>query len=56
MIGGSPAASIIQVPTAWNSSLIVMGTRGRSTMADLMPGSTSQKVVSHAPCPVLIVR
>jgi nucleotide-binding universal stress UspA family protein len=38
------------------SDVIVMGSRGLGTLAGLLLGSTSQKVVSHAPCPVLIVR
>lgn len=56
MIEGSPAEAIIKVAMTWNSSLIVMGSRGMSGIAGLVLGSISQKVVSHAPCPVLIVR
>lgn len=33
-----------------------MGSRGLGRLAGLVLGSTSQKVVGHAPCPVLIVR
>jgi nucleotide-binding universal stress UspA family protein len=56
MIEGSPAEAIINVAVTRNSDLIVMGSRGMSSFEGLLLGSNSQKVVSHAPCPVLIVR
>jgi nucleotide-binding universal stress UspA family protein len=55
-IEGSPAEAIIGVAATRQSDVIVMGSRGLGTLAGLLLGSTSQKVVSHAPCPVLIVR
>jgi nucleotide-binding universal stress UspA family protein len=56
MIEGDPAAAIIDVATTRESNIIVMGSRGLGRLAGLVLGSTSQKVVAHAPCPVLIVR
>ena len=56
LIEGSPAEAIINVAKIRGSSVIVMGSRGLSSIAELMLGSTSHKVVSHASCPVLIVR
>lgn len=56
LIEGSPAEAIIQVAKTRQSQMIVIGSRGMGTLTGLMLGSTSQKVVSHAPCPVLIVR
>ncbi len=56
MIEGSPAEAIIKVAETWGSNLIVMGSRGLSGITGLVLGSTSHKVASHAPCPVLIVR
>lgn len=56
LIEGNTAEAIISVATTRNSDLIVMGSRGLGRLAGLVLGSTSQKVVSHAPCPVLIVR
>lgn len=56
LLEGDAAESIIAVAKARNSSVIVMGSRGLGRLAGLVLGSTSQKVVSHAPCPVLIVR
>ncbi|MBI5955258.1 MAG: universal stress protein [Chloroflexi bacterium] len=56
MIEGSEAEAIINVANTRNSDVIVMGSRGRGRLAGLLLGSTSQTVVAHAPCPVLIVR
>jgi nucleotide-binding universal stress UspA family protein len=56
LIEGSPAEAIINVAMTRNSDLIVMGSRGMGKLGGLLLGSTSQNVVSHAPCPVLIVR
>lgn len=56
VLAGSPAELIINAATAQGSELIVMGSRGLGRLSGLLLGSQSQKVVSHAPCPVLIVR
>ncbi|MCC6259981.1 MAG: universal stress protein [Anaerolineales bacterium] len=56
VVEGDPAEIIINLATSRKSDLIVMGSRGLGRLAGLVLGSTSQKVVSHAPCPVLIVR
>jgi nucleotide-binding universal stress UspA family protein len=56
LIEGSPAEAIIEVARTRNSDLIVIGSRGLGRLVGALLGSTSQKVVSHAPCPVLIVR
>ena len=56
LIEGSAAEAILDVAVTRNSDVIVMGSRGLGKLAGLLLGSTSQKVVAHAPCPVLIVR
>ena len=56
IIEGDSAEAIIDVATTRRSNVIVMGSRGLGRLAGLLLGSTSQKVVAHAPCPVLIVR
>lgn len=56
LLEGSPAETIIEVAATRQSDLIVMGSRGLGRLAGLVLGSNSQKVVSHAHCPVLIVR
>lgn len=56
ILEGDPASAILDIAKVRNSDVIVMGSRGLGRLAGLLLGSTSQKVVSHAPCPVLIVR
>jgi nucleotide-binding universal stress UspA family protein len=56
LIEGSPAEAIINVAVTRGSDVIVMGSRGLGRIAGALLGSTSQKVVTHAPCPVLIIR
>jgi len=56
LLEASPAEAIINVANTRKSDVIVIGSRGLGTLAGLLLGSTSQKVVAHAPCPVLIVR
>lgn len=53
---GDAAEAIISAAEADKSDLIVMGSRGLGRLTGLVLGSTSQKVVAHAPCPVMIVR
>lgn len=56
MIEGDPAEMIIEVANTRASDMIIMGSRGLGKLAGLLLGSTSQKVVAYAHCPVLIVR
>jgi len=56
MIEGDPAETILELARTRDSDLIVMGARGLGKLHGLLLGSTSQKVLSLAPCPVLIVR
>jgi len=56
MIEGDPAEAILNVANTRASDIIVMGSRGLGRLSGLLLGSVSQKVVAHAPCPVLIVR
>ena len=56
ILEGSPAEAILDVANTRKSDLIVMASRGLGRLAGALLGSQSQKVVQHAPCPVLIVR
>jgi nucleotide-binding universal stress UspA family protein len=56
ILEGDAAEAILNVANIRKSNLIVMGSRGHGGLAGLLVGSTSQKVVAHANCPVLIVR
>lgn len=53
--GGSPAGEIVKAAREWRSSLIVLASRSSFTEAVLM-GSVAHRVLSHAPCPVLVHR
>ena len=53
---GSPAAEIVDAATVMNVDLICIGTHGRGGLAHFLLGSVAEKVVRHAPCPVLTVR
>jgi nucleotide-binding universal stress UspA family protein len=53
---GTPAEAIIDYAGATGTSLIVMGTHGRTGLAHLLMGSVAEQVVRTAPCPVLTVR
>lgn len=56
VLEGPVAEAILVVASTRNNDLIIMGSRGLGKLAGLLLGSQSQKVVQHAPCPVLIVR
>ena len=56
ILEGPPAEAILDVAKTRKSDLVVMGSRGLGRLSGALIGSQSQKVVQHAPCPVLIVR
>jgi nucleotide-binding universal stress UspA family protein len=53
---GDPANKIVDIACEREVELIIMGSRGVSGIKRLVVGSISDKVVNHAPCPVMIVR
>lgn len=53
---GNPAAEIIGAAESRGADLVVVGQRGRSAIARFIQGSVTDRVVSHAPCDVLVVR
>lgn len=53
---GAPADNIVELAVKDNSDLIVMSTHGRSGLYHALYGSVTEKVVRHAPCPVLSIR
>ena len=50
-----PAEMILQEAKDKEIDLIVMGTHGRSFLARLLLGSVAQRVIAHAPCPVMVI-
>jgi nucleotide-binding universal stress UspA family protein len=53
---GHVADQIIHVATDKQADLIVMGHRGKSLVERWLLGSVSKRVISYAPCSVLITR
>ena len=53
---GDPYEKIIALARQIKPDLIVMSTHGRGAVAHLAIGSVAEKIVRHAPCPVLVVR
>jgi universal stress protein A len=51
-----PAVAILDYARETGIDLIIMGTHGRSGMAEFFLGSVAQQVIRSAPCPVLTVR
>ncbi|MBD0862197.1 universal stress protein [Gordonia sp. zg691] len=50
-----PAKALVEA-AGTDASLIIVGSRGRGGFRGLLLGSTSQKVMHHAECPVMVVR
>jgi len=53
-IVGRPGPAICDVAASLGATAIVIGTSGRSGLRRAMIGSTSDHVVRHAPCPVVV--
>jgi nucleotide-binding universal stress UspA family protein len=53
---GAPFAEIGRAAAERKADLIVMGTHGRTGLSHVVLGSTAERVVRLAPCPVLTVK
>jgi nucleotide-binding universal stress UspA family protein len=53
---GKAFAEILKFAKEENADLIVMATHGRGAISHLLMGSTAEKVVRKASCPVLTVK
>lgn len=51
---GEPCAVILSTAHAIAADLIVLSTGGRDSLRDAVLGTHAQKVIRHAPCPVLV--
>lgn len=56
LLRGTPAAAILQLASEVPTSMIVLGTHGRSGMARVLMGSVAETVIRRATCPVMIVK
>jgi nucleotide-binding universal stress UspA family protein len=53
---GLPFQAIVDAATDVGADLIVMATHGRTGLQHILLGSTAERVVRHADCPVLVIR
>ncbi len=53
---GKPSAEIIRFAKENEVDMIVLGTHGKGMLDQALFGSTTERVVRRAPCPVLTVR
>jgi nucleotide-binding universal stress UspA family protein len=52
---GVPHVEIVRLATERDVDMIVMATHGRGFISHAMMGSTTERVLRRAPCPVLVV-
>ena len=53
---GKPSAEIVRVAREEVVDMIVLGTHGKGVLDKALFGSTTERVVRRAPCPVLTCR
>lgn len=53
---GRPAAQIAAAAREFGADLLVVGAHGEHPVRDLVMGSTAQKLLRTAPCPLLVVK
>lgn len=53
---GRPFSQICELASEIQANLIVLSTRGRTGWERALLGSTAERVIRHAPCPVLLAR
>lgn len=56
VLSGSPGEAIITTAKEKDTDLIIMGCFGKGGLAGLLMGSTIERVIKNAPCPVLAVK
>ena len=56
LVDGEPQKRIVEVAREWNADFIVLGSQGRTGLADILLGSVAESVARHADCSIVIVR
>jgi nucleotide-binding universal stress UspA family protein len=54
--GSDPAAIVLATAKEVDAGIIVVGTHGRTGMTRMLMGSVAERIVRHAPVPVLVIR
>ena len=52
---GKPYSEIVHAAEEFKVDLLIIATHGHSTLTKMLLGSTAERVVRHANCPVLII-
>jgi nucleotide-binding universal stress UspA family protein len=55
LVGGDPALELLRVAERVDASMLVLGSKGRSTLADLVVGGTVHKLINRCTVPVVVV-
>jgi nucleotide-binding universal stress UspA family protein len=55
MLNGDPVETIIRESALWEPNLIVFTTQGHTDFLDALRGSTTERVLRAALCPILAV-
>jgi nucleotide-binding universal stress UspA family protein len=53
---GNSGSMICEVAKNWSADAIVMGRNQKSTLSEIFLGSTSNYVLHHAPCSVMVIQ
>lgn len=56
ILHGTPHAAIVDLAKKIKADLVVVGTHGLTGLPHLLIGSTAERVLRHAPCPILVAR
>ena len=56
VLDGFPRNTLVDAITDTHSDLVVVGSHGRNAIQRLVIGSTSEHLIRHSPCPVLVIR
>jgi nucleotide-binding universal stress UspA family protein len=56
VLEGFPRNALVEAISTSQSDLVVVGSHGRNAIQRLVIGSTSEHLIRHSPCPVLVVR
>jgi nucleotide-binding universal stress UspA family protein len=53
---GNSGSMICEVAKSWSADAIVMGRNQKSMLSEIFFGSTSNYVLHHAPCSVMVIQ
>jgi len=55
IVRGDPAAELLRLATRVDATLLVLGTRGHSSIHDLVIGGTVHKIINRSAIPIVLV-